>query len=50
MCFITSYIRFAVHNYEVMPDTMRKVADILPLAQGMKILKSATPNLPVENI
>lgn len=36
--------------YEVMPKSMQKVVDILPLTQGIKILKSATLNLPMENI
>lgn len=36
--------------YEVMPLTMRKIADALPLTQGIKILKSATLGLPVDNV
>lgn len=36
--------------YEVMPETMQKVADILPLTQGIKILKNATLGLPIENV
>ncbi len=36
--------------YEVMPTTMQKVVDILPLTQGIKILKSATLNLPMNNV
>lgn len=36
--------------YEVMPTTMQKVVDILPLTQGIKILKSATLNLPMDNV
>lgn len=35
--------------YEVMPTAMQSVVDILPLTQGIKILKSATLNLPMEN-
>lgn len=35
--------------YEVMPTAMQKVVDILPLTQGIKILKSATLGLPVGN-
>lgn len=36
--------------YEVMPPAMQKVVDILPLTQGIKILKSTTLGLPLENI
>ncbi|WP_352400832.1 ABC transporter permease [Anaerotignum sp.] len=35
--------------YEVMPTAMQKIVDILPLTQGIKILKSATLGLPVSN-
>lgn len=27
--------------YEIMPDTLRKISDLLPLTQGIKLLKSA---------
>ena len=36
--------------YEVMPESMKRVVDILPLTQGIKILKSATLELPINNI
>lgn len=36
--------------YEVMPKSMQNIVDILPLTQGIKILKSATLGLPLENI
>lgn len=36
--------------YEVMPKIMQDVVDILPLTQGIKILKSATLGLPLENV
>ncbi len=36
--------------YEVIPKALRRVADILPLTQGIKILKSATLGLPADNI
>ncbi len=36
--------------YEVMPRGMQKIVDILPLTQGIKILKSATLGLPMDNI
>ncbi len=36
--------------YEVMPETMQRIADILPLTQGIKILKNASLGLPVGNV
>lgn len=36
--------------YEVMPVAMQSVVDILPLTQGIKILKSATLNLPMDSV
>lgn len=36
--------------YEVMPKTMQNMVDFLPLTQGIKILKSATLGLPMDNI
>lgn len=36
--------------YEIMPTTMQKIVSILPLTQGIKILKSATLGLPIDNI
>ena len=35
--------------YEVMPSALQKVADILPLTQGIKLLKVASIGLPSEN-
>lgn len=35
--------------YEVMPAALQKVADILPLTQGIKLLKAASLGLPAEN-
>lgn len=35
--------------YEVMPTAMQKAADIMPLTQGIKLLKCATLGLPIEN-
>ena len=35
--------------YEVIPSVLQKVADILPLAQGIKLLKSASLNLSIDN-
>ncbi len=36
--------------YEVMPKAMQRLADILPLTQGIKILKPATLQLPMHSI
>ena len=36
--------------YEVMPSSMQKVVDVMPLTQGIKVLKAATLGLTVENI
>lgn len=36
--------------YEVMPKAMQNVVDVLPLTQGIKILKAATLGLPMDNI
>ncbi len=36
--------------YEVMPVPMQKIVDVLPLTQGIKILKTATLGLPIDNM
>lgn len=36
--------------YEVMPYAMRRVVDVLPLTQGIKILKSATLGLTISSV
>ncbi len=36
--------------YEIMPSGMQKVADIMPLTQGIKILKASILGLPVGNV
>lgn len=36
--------------YEVMPRALQKIADILPLTQGIKLLKAASLGLPIENV
>lgn len=36
--------------YEVMPEMMQKVVDVMPLTQGIKILKAATLGLPLTNV
>ncbi len=36
--------------YEVMPNIMKKIVDILPLTQGIKILKSAVLGQSIENM
>lgn len=36
--------------YEVMPDAMKKMVEIFPMTQGIKILKAATLGLPLDNV
>lgn len=36
--------------YEVMPEVLQKVVDILPLTQGIKLLKAASLGLPINNV
>lgn len=36
--------------YEIMPATLQKAADVLPLTQGIKLLKCASLGLPVSNV
>ena len=36
--------------YEVMPTALQKAADIMPLTQGIKLLKAATLGLPVNDV
>ncbi len=36
--------------YEVMPSALQKIADVLPLTQGIKLLKAASLGLPIENV
>lgn len=36
--------------YEVMPPVLQKVADILPLTQGIKLLKAASLGLPIDSV
>lgn len=36
--------------YEVMPTVLQRVADIFPLTQGIKLLKSASLNLSINNV
>lgn len=36
--------------YEVMPAALQKLADLLPLTQGIKLLKAASLGLPAENV
>ena len=36
--------------YEVMPVALQKVADILPLTQGIKLLKAASLGLPINSV
>lgn len=36
--------------YEVMPEPLQKAADVLPLTQGIKILKAASLGLPIDSV
>ncbi len=36
--------------YEIMPNVLQKFADILPLTQGIKLLKSASLGLTIDNV
>ncbi len=36
--------------YEVMPQGLQKIVNVLPLTQGIKILKNAILGLPIQNI
>ena len=36
--------------YEVMPEAMQRIVDILPLTQGIKILKNAALGLPIGDV
>lgn len=36
--------------YEVMPTPLQKVADIMPLTQGIKLLKAASLGLPINSV
>lgn len=36
--------------YEVMPSAMQRIVEVLPLTQGIKILKFATLGLPPDNV
>ncbi len=36
--------------YEVMPAALQKVADVLPLTQGIKLLKAASLGLPINHV
>lgn len=36
--------------YEIMPAVLQKVADVLPLTQGIKLLKAASLGLPVDSV
>lgn len=36
--------------YEVMPTALQRVSDIMPLTQGIKLLKNTSLNLPIDNV
>lgn len=37
-------------SYEVMPSALQKIADILPLTQGIKLQKATSLGLPLESV
>ena len=36
--------------YEIMPTPLQRIADVMPLTQGIKILKAAALDKPIDNI
>ena len=36
--------------YEVMPESLQRVADIMPLTQGIKLLQATSLGLPIESV
>lgn len=36
--------------YEVMPSSLQKVADLLPLTQGIKLIKASALGLPINDV
>ncbi len=36
--------------YEVMPATLQKIADVLPLTQGIKLLKATSLGMPIDSV
>ncbi len=44
------FLSGATLPYEIMPKAMQKASDILPLTQGIKLLKGAALGLPAENM
>ncbi|HAE42111.1 MAG TPA: ABC transporter permease [Clostridiales bacterium] len=36
--------------YEVMPTTLRRIADVMPLNQGIKLLKATSIGLPMDDV
>ena len=36
--------------YEVMPTTLRRIADVMPLTQGIKLLKATSIGLPMDDV
>lgn len=50
LCFPMLIFSGATLPYEVMPGALQKIANILPLTQGIKLLKSASLGLQSKNI
>lgn len=36
--------------YEVLPVSLQNVADLMPLTQGIKLLKASSLGLPIDNV
>ncbi len=36
--------------YEVMPISLQRIANVMPLTQGIKLLKAAVLDLPIESV
>jgi len=54
LCCIVYFPMFffsgATLPYEIMPHAMQNAADVLPLTQGIKLLKNTSLGLPAENV
>lgn len=43
-------MRTSTLPYEVLPTAVQRVADVLPLTQGVKLLKATSLGLPVDQV
>ena len=39
-----------LYSYEVMPTALQKIVNVLPLTQGINLLKASVLNLPLESV